>query len=63
MLPRLGLGPNAEPSTVAQAVATRSGINPLAVTQTLYGQVPATDTDLVALARALDDMERLVAQS
>src|SRR6185436_2793331 len=63
VLPRLGLGPNAEPSTVAQAVATRSGINPLAVTQTLYGQVPATDTDLVALARALDDMERLVAQS
>ena len=63
MLPRLGLGRNAEPSTVAQAVATRSGLNPLAVTHTLYGQAPATDADLVNLARALDDMERLVAQS
>ena len=63
MLPRLGLPPNAEPSTVAQAVATRSGLNPAAVTHTLYGPAPATDTDLVNLARELDDMERLVAQS
>lgn len=63
MLPRLGLGPSAEPTTVAQAVAARCDLDPQAVTHTLYGETPATDTDLVHLAGALDDMERLVAQS
>ena len=63
MRPRLGLGPTAEPSTVVQAVTARCGLNPLAVTHTLYGPAPATDADLVNLARELDDIERLVAQS
>ncbi|MCH9641184.1 MAG: DUF4350 domain-containing protein [Actinomycetia bacterium] len=63
MLPRLGLGPAADLSTIAQAVAARCGLNPLAVTHTLHGAAPATDTDLVNLARELDEMERLVAQS
>ena len=63
MLPRLALNPATDPNTVASAVAARSGLNPSAVTHTLYGPAPATDADLVNLARELDDMERLVAQS
>ncbi|MDZ4268077.1 MAG: DUF4350 domain-containing protein, partial [Mycobacterium sp.] len=63
LLPRLGLGPSAQPSTVAAAVAARSGLDAQTVTHTLYGPAPSTDTDLVNLARALDNMERLVAQS
>lgn len=63
MLPRLGLSPAADPATVAAAVAARSGLNPLAVTHTLNGPAPGSDADLVHLARELDDMERLVAQS
>jgi hypothetical protein len=63
MLPRLGLGVTAPPSAVVQSVADRCGTDPGAVAHTLYGQPPATDTDLVNLARALDDIERQVAQS
>lgn len=63
MLPRLGLSPAAEPNIVAAAVAARTGRNPVAVAHTLHGPAPATDADLVNLARELDDMERLVAHS
>ncbi|MDY6998081.1 MAG: DUF4350 domain-containing protein [Actinomycetota bacterium] len=63
MLPRLGLGPNASPQSVAQAVNQRCGLEPQQVTHTLYGPPPASDTDLVSLARALDDIERQVAHS
>lgn len=63
MVPRLGLGPTAPPPAVAQAVAARCNLSADAVSHTLYGPAPATDTDLVNLARELDDMERLVAQS
>ena len=63
MLPRLGLGPTAQPPEVAQAVAQRCGLDPRAIAHTLYGPPPAADTDLVQLARELDDIERQVAQS
>ncbi|OAN42509.1 DUF4350 domain-containing protein [Mycolicibacterium iranicum] len=63
MLPRLGLHQAASQSEVTQAVADRSGLDPRMVGHTLYGQPPATDADLVNLARALDDIERQVAQS
>lgn len=63
LLPRLGLNAAADQPTVAAAVAARSGLHPLAVTQTLHGPAPITDADLVNLARELDNMERLVAQS
>ncbi|MDA2889859.1 DUF4350 domain-containing protein [Mycolicibacterium sp. BiH015] len=63
MLPRLGLHLTASQSEVIQAVADRSGLDPRTVGHTLYGQPPATDADLVNLARALDDIERQVAQS
>jgi len=63
MLPRLGLGPKADPSAVVTAVAERSHARYDAVQHTLYGPPPATDTDLVTLARELDDIERQVADS
>lgn len=63
MLPRLGLQSWAAPAIVAAAVAQRCGGDPQTITHTLYGPAPATDTDLVNLARALDDIERQVAQS
>ncbi|MBV8350207.1 MAG: DUF4350 domain-containing protein [Mycolicibacterium sp.] len=63
MLPRLGLGPNAGPSAVVGAIAERSRAGHDAVHHTLYGAPPATDTDLVNLARELDEIERKVADS
>jgi hypothetical protein len=63
LLPRLGLGPGAPPETVAAAVAARCGTAATTVAPILYGEPPGTDADLVALARALDDIERQVAQS
>ncbi|OBI43942.1 hypothetical protein A5707_03815 [Mycobacterium kyorinense] len=59
--PRLGLSPTTPAPTVATAVAQRSGADANSVRHTLFGPPPATDTDLVALARALDDIERQVA--
>lgn len=63
MLPRLGLDANAQPPAVAQAVAERCRLHPPAVAHTLFGPPPASDDDLVNLARELDDIERQVAQS
>lgn len=63
LVPRLGLQSTATPLEVAQAVAARCGRDPAAVTHVLYGPVPATDADLVVLAKELDNIERQVAQS
>jgi len=63
MMPRLGLGHDAEPPAVAQAVAERCGLDPQTVAHTLFGPPPANDPDLVNLAHELDDIERQVAQS
>jgi hypothetical protein len=63
MMPRLGLGHDAAPAAVAQAVAERCGLYPEAVAHTLFGPPPANDPDLVNLAHELDNIERQVAQS
>ena len=63
LLPRLGLGPNADHASIVQTVVQRTGQNPNAVGHTLFGPPPATDADLVNLANALDNIERQVAQS
>jgi hypothetical protein len=63
MLPRLGLSVNAAPPAVVAAVAGRSDRSPDVVQHVFYGPAPATDADLVNLARELDDIERQVAQS
>lgn len=62
-LPRLGLEPNAGPAAVVQTLAQRTGQDAQAVGHALFGPPPATDTDLVNLAHALDNIERQVAQS
>jgi hypothetical protein len=63
MLPRIGLGANAPAPVVVAAVAQRSGADADWVRHNLFGPPPATDTDLLHLASALDDIERQVAQS
>jgi Domain of unknown function (DUF4350) len=60
LLPRLGLGPGAPAPAVVTTVAQRSGADPGFVSYQLFGPAPATDNDLVQLARALDDIERQV---
>ena len=63
MLPRLGLGPDAEPTAVTLAIAQRIGADPNVLAPTLFGPPPDIDADLVNLARQLDDIERQVALS
>ena len=63
LLPRLGLGPGAPPPAVVASVAQRSGADPGFVSYHLFGPPPATDHDLLQLARALDDIERQVAHT
>jgi hypothetical protein len=59
----LGLGHDAAPHAVVQAFSERTAMSPQAVAHKLFGPPPATDTDMVNLARELDDIERQVAQS
>jgi hypothetical protein len=63
MLPRLGLDITAAPPAVVQAVVDRCGLHAPAVGHALFGPPPASDDDLVNLARELDNIERQVAQS
>jgi hypothetical protein len=63
MLPRLGLGHDAAPPAVVQAVVDRCGVDPQTVAHTLFGPPPGNDPNLVSLAHELDDIERQVAQS
>ena len=63
LLPRLGLGPSAAPAAIVAAVVGRIGQDPEFVRHTLFGPAPATDTDLLNLSHALDNIERQVAQS
>ncbi|OBK35746.1 hypothetical protein A5658_01210 [Mycobacterium sp. 1245111.1] len=63
LVPRLGLGVDAPPAAVVQALASRSGSDPETLGHILFGPPPATDGDLVQLSRALDDIERQVAHS
>ena len=63
LLPRLGLGAGAPASAVVTSVAERSAADPQFVSHYLYGPPPATDNDLLQLARALDEIERQVTHS
>ncbi|MGV0644749.1 DUF4350 domain-containing protein [Mycolicibacterium sp. XJ2546] len=63
MSPRLGLGPGADQTAVVQSVSERCGQPPQTVAYSLFGPAPADDTQLVNLARELDNIERQVAQS
>ncbi|WP_396929824.1 DUF4350 domain-containing protein [Mycolicibacterium sp.] len=63
LTPRLGLGPNASPAAVTSAIAQRYAGDPNAVQHLLFGPPPSTDSDLLHLAHALDDIERQVTTS
>jgi hypothetical protein len=63
LLPRLGLGADTSAPAVVIAVAQRGRSHEESVRHILFGPPPASDADLVQLARALDDIERQVAQT
>lgn len=63
LLPRLGIGAGASAQAVVMTIARRSGTDPNSVSYHLYGPPPATDDDLLHLARALDEIERQVTRS
>lgn len=58
--PRFGLGAASEPDAVTEAVARRTGRTTATLADLLYGSAPADDAALVALADALDELEREV---
>ena len=62
LLPRLGVAAGTSTPALVIAVAQRSRSDPETVRHILFGPPPTTDADLVHLARALDDIERQVAQ-
>lgn len=63
LLPRLGLSAGASAPAVVNAVAARGGGDPVFLSHQLFGPPPATDNDLLQLARALDDIERQVTRT
>jgi hypothetical protein len=63
LVPRLGLGAEAQPSAAVQAIAARSRSDPEMLRHILFGSPPATDADLVQLTHALDEIERQITQS
>jgi hypothetical protein len=63
LLPRLGLGADGSAPAVVIAVAQRSRYPAESLRHILFGPPPASDADLVQLARALDDIERQVAHA
>ncbi|HUE35211.1 MAG TPA: DUF4350 domain-containing protein [Mycobacterium sp.] len=63
LLPRLGLGAGTPAPAVVTTVAQRCGADAGFVSYHLFGPPPATDNDLLQLARALDEIERQVAHS
>lgn len=63
LAPRLGLGPGPEPPALVAAVSTRIGAHPDWLWRLLFGPPPDSDDALVALAHALDDIERQVTHS
>jgi hypothetical protein len=60
LLPRLGLGVDAQLPAVVQAIAARNRSDPEMLRHILFGPPPTTDADLVQLTHALDDVERQV---
>ena len=63
LLPRLGLGADTSAPAVVIAIAQRIGSHEESLRHILFGPSPASDADLVQLARALDDIERQVTQT
>ena len=60
VLPVLGLNRDAPDDAVSDALAARSRLERPEVAGIVYGPSPATDAELVSLARSLDELERQV---
>jgi hypothetical protein len=60
VLPALGLARDASPDAVSDALASRSRLSQQVVTTIVFGSPPASDTELAALVRDLDRLEREV---
>ena len=58
--PALGLVRDSPPAAVTGALAARSLLARQEISGIVYGPVPATDAELVHLARSLDELERQV---
>jgi hypothetical protein len=58
--PAVGLPPGAEREAIVAALAQRSALPPARISELVFSQPPATDQDLLALARDLDNLEREV---
>jgi hypothetical protein len=58
--PALGLPPGADRDAIVAALAQRSAIEPTRISELVFGQPPATDQALLALASDLDNLEREV---
>ncbi len=60
VLPVLGLVRDSPEAAVTGALTARSGLGSREISRILYGPAPATDAELVRLARSLDELERQV---
>ncbi|WP_200215945.1 DUF4350 domain-containing protein [Micromonospora coerulea] len=60
LLPRLNLPPDTPPAEVAARVAVHAGLDPDRAAELLHGDEPATDQELLELARELDGLTRTV---
>jgi Domain of unknown function (DUF4350) len=58
--PALGLAADVPANAVIEGLAARSSLDRARIAAIVYGPPPATDADLVRLARELDDLEREV---
>lgn len=57
---RMAVTPAMAPEMVAQMVANRTGRDPAAVQATMYGSAPADDSELVDLARTVEEIRQEV---
>jgi hypothetical protein len=60
---QLGVPPDAGPNVAADVVAQRTGLDRDMVLTTLAGPPPATEADLVTLARNADDIQQQIAHA
>jgi hypothetical protein len=56
----LGLGPATEPATLVAGIARSTGRPEIAVRELVYGPAPRSSSQLAALAKALDQLEKEV---
>ena len=63
LAPQLGLGANPSEAAMVTAVAQRCGVDETRTHRALFGPPPQTDTELLGLVQALDDIERQVRHS